>query len=97
MHRGKVRVQRLQAIYYDTADDRLAAQGASIRLHMEGPRWVQTAKALTTSALRRLEHNVPRGRRSPERDLSLHDGTATGAALRAAIGSLAQRRHEPRP
>ena len=95
LHRGKFRVQRLQAIYYDTADDWLAAQGLSIRLRKEGRRWVQTAKGLTTSSLRRLEHNVPRGLSSPELDLTLHDGTAAGAALHAAISGPAKRKHEP--
>ena len=95
LHRGKFRVQRLQAIYYDTADDWLAAQGLSIRLRKEGRRWVQTVKGLTTSSLRRLEHNVPRGLSSPELDLTLHDGTAAGAALHAAISGPAKRNHEP--
>ncbi len=92
MRRGEVHVRRLLAIYYDTVDGRLAASNVSIRLRREGRRWVQTAKALTPDSLRRLEHNVERtvlrGFDAPELDLSLHDGTPAGAAIRDAIGVL---------
>jgi hypothetical protein len=94
MRRGEVHVRRLMAIYCDTVDGRLAASNVSIRLRREGRRWVQTAKALTPDPLRRLEHNVERtvlgGFEAPELDLSLHDGTPAGLAIRAAIGVLAQ-------
>ena len=98
MRRGEVRVQHLQAIYYDTADERLAAQGASIRLRKEGRQWVQTAKALTPDALRRLENNfnvtAPRGRSAPELDIARHDGTPVGAAIRAALGHAVGASHD---
>ncbi|MEO8387956.1 CHAD domain-containing protein [Polaromonas sp.] len=88
------RTQRLQSIYYDTADDRLEAQGQSVRLRKEGRGWVQTAKAPTDDPFCRLEHNVSvvvsRGRSSPELDLALHDGTLVGAALRATLGDASQ-------
>jgi triphosphatase len=88
---GKVHVQRLQAIYFDTADERLALHGATIRLRKEGRKWVQTAKALTPDTLSRLEHNVdvmiPCGRRQPQLDLALHLGTPVGAAICAALDS----------
>jgi triphosphatase len=89
MRQGKVQVRRLLAIYYDTVDGRLAASNVSVRLRREGRRWVQTAKALTSDPLRRLEHNVvrtmPRSRQAPGLDLGLHDGTPSGLAIREAI------------
>lgn len=88
---GKVDVQRLQSIYFDTADERLTKLGATIRLRKEGKKWVQTAKALTPDMLQRLEHNVdvtlPIGRRRPELDLALHLGTPVGTAICAALGN----------
>ena len=93
MRRGEVHVRRLLAIYYDTDDGRLAASNVSIRLRREGRQWVQTVKALTPDSLRRLEHNVGRrvlrGLKAPELDLSLHDGTPAGLAIRDALGALA--------
>ncbi len=91
MRAREVHVQRLLAVYFDTADERLAAHGIAIRLRREGRRWVQTAKALTTDALCRLEHNVAvtatRGRPVPELDLARHDGTPVGSAIRAALAA----------
>ncbi|MFM9928308.1 CHAD domain-containing protein [Variovorax sp. H27-G14] len=93
MRGGKFRVQRLQSIYYDTADERLAACGASLRLRKEGRQWVQTAKALTLDSLRRLEDNVdvpsPRGTNAPALDLARHDGSPAGSAIRAVLSSPA--------
>jgi inorganic triphosphatase YgiF len=69
------RTQRLQSIYYDTADDRLQVHGQSVRLRKEGRRWVQTAKAATHDLFCRLEHNVnvilPRRQTSPGPNLAL--------------------------
>ena len=91
MRRGKVRVRRLLAIYYDTVDGRLAASNVSVRLRSEGRRWVQTAKVQTSDSLRRLEHNVvltvPRTLAVPALDLRLHDGTPAGLAIRDALGA----------
>ncbi len=91
LRRGGVRAERMQAIYFDTPDGRLAGQGASVRLRKEGRRWVQTAKATTDDVSRRLEHNVPvavpRGAREPTLDLSRHVGTPVGEALRRALGN----------
>ena len=36
------RTTRLQAVYADTADHRLAANGLALRLRKEGRVWVQT-------------------------------------------------------
>lgn len=90
---GHVSVTRMQAIYFDTADERLGRHGATLRLRKEGRRWIQTAKAATADPLRRLEHNVPaslpRGVRQPVPDLFRHDGEPVGAALRLALGDPA--------
>ena len=51
---GEVQVQRLQAIYFDTADERLFKHGATLRLRREGKKWVQTAKASTPDTLQHL-------------------------------------------
>ena len=92
--RGDVRgepphTQQLQAIYYDTTDERLAAHGLAIRLRKEGRYWIQTAKAATQSNVVRLEHNVvvSRAKRQkyPQLDIALHDGFPIGAALRHAL------------
>jgi len=91
LRRGGVRAERMQAIYFDTPDERLAGQGASVRLRKEGRHWVQTAKATTDDFIRRLENNVPvavpRGVREPTLDLSRHVGTPVGEALRRALGN----------
>src|SRR6218665_3939097 len=51
----------LQARYFDTPQDDLAAHGVALRLRKEGPRWVQTAKALGDGPVLRLEQNVDLG------------------------------------
>lgn len=82
--------QRLRARYVDTADGLLGAARLSLRIRQEGRSWVQTLKAPGASAVERLEHNVPRpgrwGADGPPLDLTLHDGTPAGEALRAALG-----------
>ena len=56
---GDSRRTRLQAIYFDTPDRRLAAADIALRLRKEGRRWVQTLKAAGPNAMQRFEHNVP--------------------------------------
>ena len=92
---------RLQAIYFDTADRRLAAAGLALRLRKEGRRWVQTLKAGGPYALQRFEHNVelPRIATGADTatlrpDLLLHIGTEGGGLLEEA---LAARRREVAP
>lgn len=83
----------LRAIYYDTADRRLAARGLALRLRKEGGSWVQTLKVGSAGRLRRIEHNVVLGEDEaaaagePLLDPARHAGTPGGAALRAALGS----------
>ena len=83
------RTTRVQAIYFDTEDERLAASRITLRLRKEGKVWMQTAKADTADPLRRLEHNVEltthRGIQPPVLDIARHRGTSVGKALRAAL------------
>lgn len=79
---------RLQAIYFDTADGRLAAAGLALRLRKEGRRWVQTLKVGSAHGLERGEHNVPLtvvAGRTPAVDPARHHGTPPGEALAAAL------------
>ena len=87
---GKVKRERLQASYFDTADGTLAAHGMVVRLRKEGRRWVQTAKGPTADVLARLEHNaatpLPGKGTVPTLDLSRHRGTPVGDAIDKALG-----------
>jgi triphosphatase len=83
---------RLQAIYFDTPDRRLAKAGIALRLRKEGRQWVQTLKAGDPHAMQRFEHNVVRPRlkagvhaESLQPDLALHEGTDGGALLARAL------------
>ncbi len=85
---------RLQAIYFDTPDRRLAAAGMALRLRKEGRRWVQTLKAAGPNAMQRIEHNVPlSGAMSvpagavPGVDPLRHAGTPGGELLNAALAA----------
>ncbi len=85
---------RLQAIYFDTPDRRLAKAGLALRLRKEGRRWFQTLKAGDPHAMQRFEHNVPRPRLGADvnpaalqPDTSLHAGTEGGASLARALES----------
>jgi inorganic triphosphatase YgiF len=77
----------LVAIYFDTADRRLAAAGLALRLRREGRRWVQTLKGRGDGIAVRLEHEValPAQRGEPRLDLARHAGTPAGDALAAAL------------
>lgn len=86
---GKARRQRLQARYFDTDEQALAQAHVVVRVRKEGSRWVQTAKAPSSSSLERLEHNValprPAAGAMPAVDLSRHAGTPLEAKLRSAL------------
>jgi triphosphatase len=45
---------RLQAVYADTPDQRLAAAGLALRLRKEGRVWVQTLKGRGDGLMQRL-------------------------------------------
>ena len=91
------RVTRLQAIYADTPDARLAAAGLALRLRKEGRLWMQTLKGRGDGVSQRLEHEVPVAPVSPAEppvlDPARHAGSAAGDALAAALhgaGDLAE-------
>ncbi len=90
LRKGRVQNERLQALYFDTVDERLGKHKASLRLRKEGESWVQTAKASTGLTARRLEHNVPivtpPDGELPQPNLLRHDGSPVGKALRKALG-----------
>ena len=80
---------RLQAVYADTPDHRLAAAGLALRLRKEGRAWVQTLKGRGDGLMQRLEHELqlPAQAGTPTLDRSRHDGTPAGALLAAALGA----------
>lgn len=77
------RTVRLQALYVDTADQRLAAAGLALRLRKEGRVWVQTLKGRGDGLMQRLEHEVrlPPQRGEPVLDPLRHAGTPAGELL----------------
>lgn len=91
LRRGTVVRTRLQARYFDTADQALAAEGIVLRLRKEGRRWVQTVKATGDNALHRLEHNVDlgtaAGSTSPAIDPQRHQGTPVGDRLAKVLAA----------
>ncbi|MDQ0036466.1 inorganic triphosphatase YgiF [Variovorax boronicumulans] len=92
LRRGTVVRTRLQARYFDTADQALAAEGIVLRLRKEGRRWVQTVKATGDNALHRLEHNVDLGTAatggaSPAIDPQRHQGTPVGDRLAKVLAA----------
>lgn len=78
---------RLQAVYADTADRRLAAAGLALRLRKEGRVWMQTLKGRGDGLMQRLEHDVPRGTSAaiPVLNLQLHAGRPVGDGLLALL------------
>jgi triphosphatase len=74
---------RLQAVYAETADLRLAHAGLALRLRKEGRVWVQTLKGRGDGLLNRLEHEVrlPSQSGTPTLDVLRHAGTPAGDAL----------------
>lgn len=92
---GKARRTRLQAVYFETADRRLAAAGIAVRIRLEGTQWVQTAKAGDPHAMTRHEHNAPlpappKGQ-VPQLDLTRHAGTRAGELVEAALAATGGR------
>jgi len=89
---GRCGQTRLQAIYFDTRDRRLATAGVAVRLRQEGSQWVQTVKGGDPHAMQRHEHNVPvegvPDGPAPALDLARHDGTPAGALLTRALAGM---------
>ncbi len=79
--------------YFDDPYRSLTKAGLSLRLRQSGRAWEQTLKAPTTGIAERLEETVARpgrwGTDGPPIEPSLHDGTAAGKRLRAALGEAA--------
>ncbi|KWT97338.1 MULTISPECIES: CYTH and CHAD domain-containing protein [unclassified Variovorax] len=98
--RGRSTRERLQALYYDTADGALAAQRIVLRIRKEGPRWVQTAKAPGANTLERHEHNVAietaKASDVPLPRLERHAGTPVGALIDKALRAAGQEPAEAR-
>ena len=86
---ARVERTRLQAVYADTPDHRLAAAGLALRLRKEGRAWVQTLKGRGDGLMRRVEHEVRLLAQPgvPALDRSRHNGTPAGALLDAALGA----------
>lgn len=88
--RGATQRLRLQAIYFDTADRRLAAAGLALRVRKEGRHWVQTLKSGSAHGIERSEHDVPLTLPvglEPAADPALHGGTPPGEALAALLAA----------
>ena len=81
------RTTRLQAVYADTADRRLAAAGLALRLRKEGRVWVQTLKGRGDGLMQRLEHEVrlPPGAGAATLDATRHAGMPVGQRLQALL------------
>jgi triphosphatase len=84
---GSATVTRLQAVYADTADDRLAAAALALRLRKEGRVWVQTLKGRGDGLMQRLEdeHRLPPQRGEPALDPARHAGSAASEQLRCLL------------
>jgi triphosphatase len=96
---GRGRSQRLENVYYDTADHRLRARGLAFRVRRDGRRYVQTLKSGDTAGLvaYRGEWQTPLG--SAEPDLGVLppaasealDGLVTPGELRSLFTTRVQR------
>lgn len=86
---ARVERTRLQAVYADTPDHRLAAAGLALRLRKEGRTWVQTLKGRGDGLMQRIEHEVrlPVQAGVPALDRARHAGTPAGALLDTALGA----------
>lgn len=64
--RNKGVVRHLEAVYFDTADRRLGAQGSSLRVRRNGKRCIQTIKLRSDGQLSRPEWETPVAAMVPE-------------------------------
>jgi triphosphatase len=80
---AQAQTTRLQAVYAETTDRRLAGAGLALRLRKEGRVWVQTLKGRGDDLMSRLEHEVrlPGQSGVPTLHPQRHAGTPAGEAL----------------
>ncbi len=83
---GRARRTRLQAVYVDTPDRRLAGAGLALRLRREGAVWVQTLKGRGDGLAARLEHECTLGAGpEPALDATRHAASDVGRRLLALL------------
>ena len=84
--RGAVTRLRLRAQYFDTPERDLVKARISLRLRLEGRRWMQTLKMPGAHSMDRVELNHPRP--GPVLDLSVYEDTPASKALNACQDRL---------
>lgn len=85
---ARAQTLELRALYFDTADQRLAKARLAWRLRLEDGVWVQTLKTMGDGLLQRGEHEVrrdPGAGDPPAPDAALHAGQPAHADLLRAL------------
>lgn len=85
---ARAQTLELRALYFDTADERLAKARLAWRLRREGGHWVQTLKGAGDGMLQRSEHELrrdPADGDPPLPDAALHAGHPAHETLLRAL------------